>query len=94
MNHSHIFGKGCPYSEKRYRVKVGVLGSTPRGPAEKGKETDVVTPKLRGESELFLKQRRERILSEEEYRAMSNAASNSRRNRLKSGHCIWELGSH
>lgn len=85
MNHSHIFGKGCPYSEKGYRVKDGVLGSTPRGPAEKEKETDMVTPKVRRESELFQKQRRERILSKEEYKATSSAASNSRRKKTEKG---------
>lgn len=59
-------------------MKDGVLGSPPREPAEKGKETEMVTLKVRGELELFQKQRWERILSEEELRAMSSAASNSR----------------
>ena len=75
-------------------MKDGVLGITPRGLAEKGKETDMVTPKVRGESELFQKQRQERILSKEEYRTMSCAASNPRRKKTEKGHCIWQLGSH
>lgn len=85
MNRNHIFRKGYPYSEKGYRVKDGAREAHLWGQKKKGRKLTWLTPKVQGESELFQKQRKERILSREEYRAMSSAASNSRWKKTEKG---------